>query len=70
MNLNLSLFVFSSGVEIVAKRVLDPLMHIDFIWNLTGPARRLREYARFGHELFRKVFLFCLFHRILVHYFS
>lgn len=30
-------------------------MHIDFIWNLTGAAKRLREYARFGHDLFRKV---------------
>lgn len=48
---------FSRGIEIVAKRVLDPLLHIDWIWNLTDARRRLREYSRFGHELFGKVFI-------------
>lgn len=43
------------GVEIAAKRVLDPLLHIDFIWNLTDSAQRLRKYSRYGHDLFRKV---------------
>lgn len=54
MSLNL-IFFSLRGIEIVAKRVLDPLLHIDFIWNLTESKRRLREYSRYGHELFRKV---------------
>lgn len=45
----------SSGIEIVAKRLLNPLFHIDLIWNSTAAARRLREYSRYGHALFRRV---------------
>lgn len=39
----------------VAKRAANPLLHIDFMWNLTESAKRLREYSRYGHDLFRKV---------------
>lgn len=56
--LNLASISICSGVEIVAKRVLDPLLHIDFIWNLTKSAANLREYSRYGHDLFQKVQLF------------
>lgn len=44
-----------SGVRIVAKRVLQPLYHIDFIWNRTEYAARLRKYNKYGRELFSKV---------------
>lgn len=56
VNLNSNLiFWYSSGIEMVAKRAVNPLLHIDFIWNLTESAKRLREYSRYGHDLFRKV---------------
>lgn len=44
-----------SGIRIVAQRVLQPIYHIDFIWNRTEYAARLREYNKFGRELFAKV---------------
>lgn len=52
MNLSFNIF---SGIKIVAKRVLQPLYHIDFVWNLTEYAQRLRKYNQFGRELFGKV---------------
>lgn len=47
------------GVEIVAKRVLQPLYQIDLVWNQTEYARRLREYNSYGHDLFTKVSVSC-----------
>lgn len=52
--LTFELFFFR-GVEIVAKRSLQPLFHIDFIWNFTEGARRLKEYNQYGRKLFAKV---------------
>ncbi|XP_031637232.1 probable cytochrome P450 313a4 [Contarinia nasturtii] len=46
---------FAQGLEIVGKRILDPLLHIDFIWNLTESAKKLREYSCFGRTLFQKI---------------
>lgn len=50
-------FVIRSGIEMVAKRLLNPLYHIDFIWNRTTAAKNLREYSRYGHDLFQKVLI-------------
>lgn len=47
--------VFFRGVEIAAKRSLQPLYHIDFIWKLSEGARRLRQYNQFGRKIFEKV---------------
>lgn len=46
---------YCSGVRIVAERVLQPLYHIDFIWNRTQSAANLRKYNKFGREVFGKV---------------
>lgn len=34
---------------------MQPLYHIDFIWNFTEAAKRLKEYNQYGRSLFEKV---------------
>lgn len=43
------------GIEIVAKRFLQPLYYVDLIWNLSEGARRMREFNQFGRKIFREV---------------
>lgn len=44
-----------SGVELAAKRMLNPLFHIDFIWNLTTSAKHLQEVSQHGYDVVHKV---------------
>lgn len=44
-----------SAFKIVSKRLVQPLYHINFIWNLTELAERMRDYNRFARDLFQKV---------------
>lgn len=34
---------------------MQPLFHIDFIWNFTEGAKRLKDYNQYGRKLFEKV---------------
>lgn len=56
------LFIYS-GQKIVMKRMLAPILQIDFIWKLTKSAKTLKKYQKFGRSLFLKVghsdVLFC-----------
>lgn len=47
--------LFHSAFRIVSKRLVQPLYHINFIWNLTELAERMRDYNRFARDLFQKV---------------
>lgn len=49
------IFLFHRGIEIVAKRSLQPLFNVDFIWNLTATAKLLREYNQYARKLFENV---------------
>lgn len=47
-------FIFS-GLELALKRVLNPLFHIDFIWNLTSSAKQLQVLCQDSYDVVLKV---------------
>lgn len=50
----MGLFIYS-GQKIVTKRMLAPILQIDFIWKLTKSAKTLKKYQQYGRSLFLKV---------------
>lgn len=47
--------LFRRSIEIVGERTLQPLYHIDFIWNLTKAAKKLKESYQTGRIEFKNV---------------
>lgn len=56
--LNINVFNSFSGSELIIKRTVHPFYIFDFIWKWTKAAKQLKEYHKFGRDLFEKVIQF------------